>query len=612
MIFLNKKILIFVFFTLLSLLPVITFADTTSNALGAISPAFMVYDFAINGGKCLLDNPVNCMSEGIMSSVMTMAAGLSQTFLNLSIKTLGIAIEGIPGLGFTPNDNIYVSIGWGIVRNIANAALVIGLVFIAINIILGKEENKAKKTLINFIIIALLINFTPVICGFIIDGCNILTSSFLTGGIDSSYANSITSIFNNIAKDTISPIRERVVITAATFLFSLFAIVIFFLYAILFFARNVILWILVIVSPIAFATKVFPQSKYIKKVFPSVLFWDDWWENFVQWCVIGLPAGMSMYLASKMMIKFGAATVGTGSLETLIGYMVPFIFLIAGFFISISAGGQVGGFVGGLATGLWAGTGARAIGRAREVVGEGATGAAGAALMGKNPLDFNNREAARLKVKETVDNILPPDPSKDKEAATDYLKNHPAAYNLRARSSLQASSINKDFADDIDNAKTKEELEIISRNATNYGSKKTKDAVALKLAGKRDVEGGSEIYNNFVTTNKIEIGGKISGMNDKTAQKELGAKQLANYDVFKNMNPGQIDHIMKQGSASQKKTLLDSFGGGNSDFIAHLNDLEIRKNFADDPKQAESEKEFNKVSANVEAILNNIRRPQNP
>jgi hypothetical protein len=328
----------------------------------------------------LLDNPTAVITNSIITAARSLITMAGSTIINLGQVILSTVIDStstwLSPTDFDPASETYnkvVATGWGVVRNVANAALVIGLVIIAINIILGREENKAKKTLINFIIIALLINFTPIICGFIIDGSNILTKSFVSGGINTTVTAVAEKEFVNAIGTSTLSILNSFAVSLAFLMFALISFFIYILYALLFLGRSIILWLLVIASPIAFATKVFPQSNYIKKIFPSVLYWDDWWESFMQWCVIGIPAGMSIYLAN-MLIPSITFTIDPTSLTSIIGSLVnsaikcltPFIILIAGFFISISAGGQIGSTVEGLAKGAWARTGGRAISKAKE------------------------------------------------------------------------------------------------------------------------------------------------------------------------------------------------------------------------------------------------------
>jgi hypothetical protein len=299
--------------------------------------------------------------SSIIKSVVVLMQWVSNSLLSFGTGILSYVVEGgFTGMQVTnfdsesENYNPLVETGWGIARNLANAALVIGLIIIAINIILGREENKAKKTLINFIIIALLINFTPVLCGFVIDGSNIITKSFMTGGINTNLNDLINKSWNELEGDDINVVFFSGI---SLCIFTVYSFYIYILYALLFAARYVMLWILVMASPIAFATKVFPQSKYIKKIFPSILYWDDWLESFAQWCVIGIPAGLFIYLSNIMMQNAPTIYAASNSTNDIIGgiigglfvYFIPLLFLLAGFFISISAGGQVGSYLGGVA-----------------------------------------------------------------------------------------------------------------------------------------------------------------------------------------------------------------------------------------------------------------------
>jgi len=346
----------------------------------------------------ILDAPVAMISNGMIAAFFHIAGTVSFESLNIGASVLNYAVGDsvLGGNGFTLTDNATINSGWTVTRNLANAILVIGLVIIAITIILGFQENKAKQYLINFIIIALLINFTPAICGFIIDGANIITKSMLTGGVDASYAISIKNIFDWLG-DSTNGINNPAMVLAIgiiVFVFSLLSAVIYFLYAILFIARIVILWILVIVSPIAFATYVFPQSKYIRNLFPSITYWDDWWQSFVQWCVIGIPAGMSIYLANGILVKLGSAQATIASqqnvFDILFKYLIPFIFLLVGFFITISTGEKAASKLSGELTGF-AKRGMGAVGSAGLGVAGGLAGAAASALNDEEKKDANGR-----------------------------------------------------------------------------------------------------------------------------------------------------------------------------------------------------------------------------
>jgi hypothetical protein len=93
---------------------------------------------------------------------------------------------------------------------------------------------------------------------------------------------------------------------------------IYLLISAVFFCRTVILWVLMILSPIAFLSRVFPDTKTTKMIFPDILHWDKWWEKLIQWTIIGIPIGFFLYLSNSILLAKGdfADKFGVGNLET--------------------------------------------------------------------------------------------------------------------------------------------------------------------------------------------------------------------------------------------------------------------------------------------------------
>ena len=65
------------------------------------------------------------------------------------------------------------------------------------------------------------------------------------------------------------------------------------LYLFLFLFRVIALWILLILSPLAFACYILPNTKK---------YFEMWWQAFVQWCFIGVTAAFFIYLSSQMLV----------------------------------------------------------------------------------------------------------------------------------------------------------------------------------------------------------------------------------------------------------------------------------------------------------------------
>ena len=202
-----------------------------------------------------------------------------------------------------------VEIGWPLVRDFINMFFVIALAVIGLATALRIKEYQAQKTLPILIAIAILINFTPVICGLVVDASNILMNFFLerlTGfnamaesfDIQRSMVWELVKTPKNLfdLRQAASALGQSTVMI----IFDWVAAYIFFIFSLLFIMRYVMIWALVIVSPIAFFSKIFPGSQ--KHLFKSILGWDEWWEQFIEWSLLGVIAGFFLYLAEQLMM----------------------------------------------------------------------------------------------------------------------------------------------------------------------------------------------------------------------------------------------------------------------------------------------------------------------
>jgi len=232
-----------------------------------------------------------------------------------------------------------VNIGWPIIRDLANMMIVLGFVVVGIAFTLRVESYGSKKILINLIIAALLINFSLLICGIFIDGSNILMNYFFNKAGGSSFSkwlptvDSLWTVIKNIGTDNVLNFAVKIVgMMIFYFVVGLVNILYFFLVL----GRVIALWILVILSPLAFVCAVFPATKNI---------WQKWRDNFFQWCVIIIPAGLFYYigvtLVNASFEKHGAFEIDSSS--TYVNFIsnavstvfVPSAFLIIGFLVSL-------------------------------------------------------------------------------------------------------------------------------------------------------------------------------------------------------------------------------------------------------------------------------------
>ncbi len=278
---------------------------------------------------------------------------ISWGFASLTGLILDVIINPsfIP-LNYTnPDHNQIIKSGLNITQSFVNMLLVLALVYIALSIALRINENQAKKMLVKLIIVALLVNFAPVLCGLVVDGSNITMNYFLThlkGGVSSVLTQ--MGNFVDMLKSSIWNSSSRIlnsfelIIMAVTQIILNFGIgIAFLLFAGLFLVRYVAIWILVILSPLAFICWALSEGPIpqVRKM------WNMWLNNFIQWSIIGIPIAFFLYLSissftlmtTVFKAKIKAPQIGdtaTTYFDAIFPYFVVLTFLFLGFIIGLS------------------------------------------------------------------------------------------------------------------------------------------------------------------------------------------------------------------------------------------------------------------------------------
>jgi hypothetical protein len=282
-----------------------------------------------------------------VSTLLLGAAGailnwvLSPDFINLPYTKEGI-----------------VGVGWVLVRDFTNMFFIVILVFIGLATALRIRDYEAKKTLPLLMLIALLINFTPVICGAVIDASNIVMHFFLekltgTNVLEVQLLNQWNMLRGELSGLSIlNPLSHlsTVLKSIVLIIFNLIATFIFFAFSFLFIIRYIAIWVLVILSPLAFFSYILPATRKI---------WSTWWNQFFQWLIIGITAAFFLYLGLQSLTILSNKDIystppppGTGGefLETIslnfINEMLPYgigiAFLLLAFFMGLSTGATGG------------------------------------------------------------------------------------------------------------------------------------------------------------------------------------------------------------------------------------------------------------------------------
>lgn len=208
--------------------------------------------------------------------------------------------------------------GWVIVRDVCNMFFVIILLVISIATILRVEAYSYKKLLPKLLLMAVLINFSKTICGIIIDFSQVIMLTFVNAFKAAAGANFWQAFgmqkmfsFSEMANQaqaagnswdiTGAALLSVIIILVATITVGILAVVLV--------ARVVVLWTLIILSPLAYLLGSFPQGEQYAK---------QWWGEFTKNVVTGPVLAFFIWLA---LIVAGG---GNGYLELHYSASIPY------------------------------------------------------------------------------------------------------------------------------------------------------------------------------------------------------------------------------------------------------------------------------------------------
>ncbi len=229
----------------------------------------------------------------------TVAAGgsMGQAIIGQTFESLGpILNAAISNYSEIPKEIYNI---WKIIRNVVNLGFILLLIVMAFGTIFNIPHYTFKELFVPFLIAAILINFSYVIGTYIFDIGNGLSKVFLTTIQDAYQSPSLADLFRDGLSwqklDGIATALKQLLdcfskpIACATgsllnallglffSLLALFAMVVVVIFVII---RQPVIWILLILSPLAWFGLAFPSLKK---------FVSGWWGHFLGW-VFWLPS----------------------------------------------------------------------------------------------------------------------------------------------------------------------------------------------------------------------------------------------------------------------------------------------------------------------------------
>lgn len=260
-----------------------------------------------------------------------------------------------------------VSKGWVVVRDLCNMFFVVILLIIAFATILGQEEYGAKKMLPKLVMAAVLINFSKLICGLMIDVSNVVMLTFVNAFSTIGAANildllGISEVTKIAASSDSSAVSFGMIVSSYIFglIYVIIATVVVAAMLGMLVIRLVMIWILVVLSPFAFFLQAVPGGgKY------SSMWWNKWTSNLLIGPVIAFflwlsfaslqnnpiqAASSSADLAANNANIEGASASGLGTEAATPAAMAKFVIaigmLLGGMSIAQSLGAEAGSALG--------------------------------------------------------------------------------------------------------------------------------------------------------------------------------------------------------------------------------------------------------------------------
>ncbi len=323
--------------------------------------------------------PAGDNGGGITDPVINLVGGLVSKFLLAIIDLLvGIVLWLVSALISIAkyNDFIHappVEIGWVLVRDVVNMFFIVVLLIVAFSTIIGYQPFHYKGVLPKLLLMAVLINFSKTLVGVMIDFSQVVTLTFVNGfqaaaGGNFIQAFQLTKIATIDKTQTVKDFFQVIVAEVLGIWVLVVACTTIMIMLIYFVARAVVLWFLLILSPIAFFGTALPDK--MAKAMGAVT--KDWWSKlsaaltggptvaFFLWLSLAVVQSDPDYFGTKMYAPSSSAEVDSAtpaisqaaSPPNLFTMVISVALMLTGVATAVSASTALDSNLGKLATSI--------------------------------------------------------------------------------------------------------------------------------------------------------------------------------------------------------------------------------------------------------------------
>jgi hypothetical protein len=267
--------------------------------------------------------PAQSVDAGLVgNAVLTAISAIIQFAVNtLGLLTIALIHILLLVAGYNSYmDSPAITTGWVVVRDVANLFFVAIILVVSIGSIVNPEKFGGVKKVFRILLFAILVNFSRTIAGLFIDISQLVMLTFVNGFAQAAGGNFVEAL--GISKiNSISPGSAALNFASmlgAYILALLMMIIITVIIAVLVVAltvRMVTLWMLVVLSPLAFALGASDVTKS---------HYDEWWKKFSAELTTGPIVAFFLWLSlvsfqnsngSTIVSKDGLSDKGTAGSE---------------------------------------------------------------------------------------------------------------------------------------------------------------------------------------------------------------------------------------------------------------------------------------------------------
>ena len=268
--------------------PSVLYLDVFNNAQQASSSNATAASLGVTANTPTTSSPQQSAGgdpiAGFISEVIGVILGIFQEIIYAVFSFL-IAPVIQAMLSIQAYKDTFVAViypGWIIVRNLCDMIFIVALIVIAMATLLRIESYQYKHLLVQLILAALLINFSLVIGQAVLGIADTVQAQFLPANVtvikslagDLMVNNWRQSFFGADAQNVFNGSYSSIIIPFFYLAVSLGSFMVFCAIAVFLVIRICALWVLLMISPVAYACGILPATEQYRK---------QWWETFLKY-----------------------------------------------------------------------------------------------------------------------------------------------------------------------------------------------------------------------------------------------------------------------------------------------------------------------------------------